>query len=364
MHKIKKLQWGGGPLNSTSGSPQQKYIDTTIKSVWPIKSITSVLPYTPMKSLPGTIKSSLDTGLETSKLTSMANKYKGVAGATAASKLTSGFNIGSAGLDLLGSFAKPLDHTSGASAALGIAGDVAGMIPGPWGQGISAGLKAIKLVDQLTGKKANAQITQGASATGYNLDFNTNAGTSYGGLFGNKKRKQANTLSSKQDVQNITKMYASNKAQQDLLGAQNATQSIEDKNYKKLMGGLGTNILAAKEGLKITEIVQKAKYLADGGKVNVIPSGALHKELNHLDGDHTKKGIPVLLEESGGQLTQQAEIERDEIILNLDLTKKLEELHKQYEDGNEEAAIEAGKLLTYEILDNTQDNTGLIDKIQ
>lgn len=34
------------------------------------------------------------------------------------------------------------------------------------------------------------------------------------------------------------------------------------------------------------------------------------------------------------------------------------------EDGSEEAAIEAGKLLVHEILENTVDNTGLLKTIE
>ena len=34
------------------------------------------------------------------------------------------------------------------------------------------------------------------------------------------------------------------------------------------------------------------------------------------------------------------------------------------EDGSDEAAIEAGKLLVHEILENTVDNTGLLNKIE
>lgn len=280
--------------------------------------------------------------------------------------MSKGLNVAGIAFDLAGSFAKPLDHVSGVSTALGVAGDIAGMIPGPWGQGISAGLKAIKLVDQLTGKKAATQATAGETATGYNLDFNVNAGTSYGGLFGNKSRKQANTLIGRQDIANIGKIGASRSAQQQMLGASNTMQDIASKNYQKLSGGLGTNILAAKEGLKLIK-QQAALLMKEGGTFNVIPSGALHAHKHNLIGEVadglTKKGIPVIMED-GGEITQQAEIEREEIIFNLDLTKKLEELLKKFEEGDEQAAIEAGKLLTYEILENTVDNVGLINKIE
>jgi len=92
----------------------------------------------------------------------------------------------------------------------------------------------------------------------------------------------------------------------------------------------------------------------------------LHKELNHLDLDVTNKGIPVVTMEDGGEVKDQhAEIEREEVILNLNLTKKLEELYKKYEeDPKDEYAIEAGKLLSSEIIENTQDNTGLLNTIE
>lgn len=105
---------------------------------------------------------------------------------------------------------------------------------------------------------------------------------------------------------------------------------------------------------------RKLKF-QNGGKVNVIPDGALHARLHHLDIDGiTKKGIPVVVQKRGGEVEQQAEVERNEIIFNLDTTKKLEEL---WRDGSDEAAIEAGKLLVSEILENTVDNTGLLKEV-
>lgn len=105
---------------------------------------------------------------------------------------------------------------------------------------------------------------------------------------------------------------------------------------------------------------KKLKF-QNGGKFNVIPDGALHARLHHLDIDGiTKKGIPVVVQKRGGEVEQQAEVEKNEIIFNLDTTKKLEELWK---DGSDEAAIEAGKLLVSEILENTVDNTGLLKEV-
>lgn len=103
-----------------------------------------------------------------------------------------------------------------------------------------------------------------------------------------------------------------------------------------------------------------------GGVFNIIPEGSLHKERHHMedivDGmEHvTRKGIPVVTTNKAGEMKQQAEIERDEIIFNKKLSVKLEELKKAYDDGDNSAAIEAGRLLSEEILFNTKDYTGLI----
>lgn len=99
---------------------------------------------------------------------------------------------------------------------------------------------------------------------------------------------------------------------------------------------------------------------------NVIPTGALHANKHHMDNADslTQKGIPVV-DDKG---KQQAEIEKDEIILHLKLTNKLEELQEKYEKASkteqDKLAIEAGKLLVEEILHNTIDNTNLIDKCE
>lgn len=103
----------------------------------------------------------------------------------------------------------------------------------------------------------------------------------------------------------------------------------------------------------------------EGGSFNVIPEGALHARLHHMEDDEniTKKGIPVVSEDENGNIEQQAEVERGEIIFRLEVTKKLEELLKKYSNDDytqkekDEFAIEAGKLLTDEILNNTIDNT-------
>lgn len=106
----------------------------------------------------------------------------------------------------------------------------------------------------------------------------------------------------------------------------------------------------------------------NGGSINVIPDGALHARKHNMDLDGiTRKGIPVVSEKDG-EIEQQAEIEKEEIIFRLEVTQKLEELEKKFysdestQEEKDECALEAGKLLVSEILYNTQDNTGKLLK--
>lgn len=110
--------------------------------------------------------------------------------------------------------------------------------------------------------------------------------------------------------------------------------------------------------------VNSAQKFQEGGSINVIPEGALHARKHNMDMEGiTPKGIPVISNKESGEVEQQAEIEREEIIFRLEVTKKLEELEKKFYDSEtsqkekDECALEAGKLLVEEILYNTQDNT-------
>ena len=142
--------------------------------------------------------------------------------------------------------------------------------------------------------------------------------------------------------------------------AQQTLNRFAGTNYNTYaIGKKGMKIMSRSE---LQNILAKRKY-QNGGVIgvdsNILPEGALHARLNHLQDvnpdleDTTRKGIPVL----DGNGEQVAEIENSELVLRLEITKKIEELMK---DGSEEAMIEAGKILVDEIIDNTQDNTGKI----
>lgn len=113
--------------------------------------------------------------------------------------------------------------------------------------------------------------------------------------------------------------------------------------------------------------------LALGGKVNIIPEGALHARKNNYEGDLaeqvTSKGIPVISYEEGDKIVQHAEVECNEIIYNIDTTKQLEAWFKEYNETEDtkkkaELEIECGKFLVEEILENTLDKTNLIESIE
>ena len=111
--------------------------------------------------------------------------------------------------------------------------------------------------------------------------------------------------------------------------------------------------------------VNDVPEIEETNQKNVIPEGALHKNKHHMEHAEglTKKGIPVI--DDDGE--QQAEIEHSEIIFTLEVTRKLEEYYEIFyseEATNKEkdqAAIDAGKLLVFQILENTEDRTNLIE---
>ena len=110
------------------------------------------------------------------------------------------------------------------------------------------------------------------------------------------------------------------------------------------------------------------KYQKQGGQMNVIPEGALHARKNNMEGageDFTAKGIPVMTIDGKEQV---AEIEKNEIVFNKEVTDFIEENYKKFNSDiniieKDELAIKVGKRLVKEILDNTDDRTGLIEEV-
>lgn len=264
---------------------------------------------------------------------------------------------------LAGAVNTVIDKTGGftdASEGLGKGTDTANMIASlaiPGAGWFTKKTEKYKMSDAL---KQSSGYT-GTAATGVTAQQNAGAKL----LFG--KRKANNMIREQKRKDNMVQDILSDA--QDDFAASNNPLAYNRMQMSRTGGFQATAI--GREGIKIfsKDDLEKARNILngvqrfqDGGKMNVIPEGALHARKHNMELDEiTKKGIPVVTEKSDGGLIQQAEIERDEIIFNLEVTKKLEELMKA---GTDEAAIEAGKLLVQEILHNTQDNTGLINEVQ
>lgn len=284
--------------------------------------------------------------------------------------------------------APQLTNTSGVAAANMIGDAVSGF--GVAGAVIGGALKLGAGLEELTAttSKGTDKDLIG-SISGYGADVVSDKTTGIFGKIwdwasGNKRRR--NNLLKNTNSANIIKSNISSLDSKNQLAAENATNNIYSRNYSQLYNINPNKAIAYKKGGIMTHgelknIVNKVLYkksptvevFAQGGELkNIIPSGALHARKNSYEGplkeSVTGKGIPVISEESGGEIIQHAEIERDEIIFHKEATNNILSLYKQWKDGDKydkyDIELEAGKLLVYEILENTQDNTGLIDKIE
>lgn len=208
------------------------------------------------------------------------------------------------------------------------------------------------------GGLANAVGNQGADINAYN-----NAGV---GKFTMHKSKMQDASADLRRQQNMGADILAN--QSKISGAAgNVTNYLNTKNKIDFAGGMPA-VAVGKKGMDTSFLkefnARRALKFKEGGPIimvqpeNVIVEGKLHSQLNHMqdvvDVPITKKGVPVTaIEREGGVLEQAAELERDEVILHLALTNKLEELAKE---DTEESMIEAGKILVKEILKNTRDS--------
>lgn len=340
-------------------------------------------------------------------------------GSTVASQLAAGQAIN---LSSLGSAAS---LGSGAAALGNIALDVFDPVKkSKWEQGVGAGLGLASLIPgvglgaaaaglvfntagHLSAKKTRSfkadqeLLSQTGNSyigsTSKIMKAQSQAGQKYSG-FNNGDRKKTNAFineadreqniidgiidynNDRREIRNSMASINGSKRQYDLLGGydQSATRigkrglKISPKEAKRI-----SSIPKKKEGGTIIELIPSFTEIElvnpndvpefqEGGSINVIPEGALHARKHNMDMEGiTKKGIPVVADDNG-EIKQQAEIEKEEIIFRLEVTKKLEELQKKYyneetsQKEKDECALEAGKLLAQEIIHNTVDNTNNI----
>ena len=242
------------------------------------------------------------------------------------------------------------DATKGLGAGNDIINTLGAFVPGVgWFAGKSKEIQKDERVQASTGY------------TGVTNDVNK-AAQNAGGRFLAGMGKQ----NARRDRAQLAQEQAHEVLEDNKLALQNSGNPLYQLKTQVLTSG-GYNVMSGKNGAKLYNLQEAKRILSNrlqsfkqGVAVNVIPDGALHKNRHHLEDidekfeDVTTKGIPVITEAKNGDIIQQAEVEKEEIIFNLEVTKKLEEL---LEKGTDEAAIEAGKLLTEEILRNTIDNT-------
>ena len=283
------------------------------------------------------------------------------------------------------------------------AASIAAQFPMPWGAVASAGIHGLNALSKLGGEKvAGFDGNTGSSAM---ADFSTadkqfrsnplNLASTFTKSAGAEQAeahaaRQAEKFATAKNI--VEEQNLQNEARQATL------QEEVMLTQQELSGGADYDSILLREGGSIYNITYDfdtifdyyTPSLKDGGVIeesydldsifdfynpgiecfqkggNLLPSGALHKnkhnmQVDILDGQITKKGIPVVSIEEGGEVIQHAEIEAAEIIFELSVTKKLE---KYWQDGSEEAMIKAGELLVEEILNNTDDNVDLIKQIK
>lgn len=159
-------------------------------------------------------------------------------------------------------------------------------------------------------------------------------------------------------------------------------QNIASRNFRTMNGMTGQSYATrvGKEGMKMLSRQELDKIYAakkieesditklqNGGSI-LVPEGALHAHKHHMEEvnpdlaeDLTKKGIPVVAVDEKGEVTQVAEIEKQELIFEKSLTEEIEKLWK---DNSEEAMIKAGKLITKTLMTNCDDNAGLVKEVE
>ena len=255
-------------------------------------------------------------------------------------------------------------------------------------------MATLSMINGFGGKKANvltkdteafAQTGSSYSGTSQVVDSATHYSGKKFGLFSGSDRRGANAFMNEAGIQQakVRDIGDYSKLNNQILSNQSSL-TANDSAYQQAGGYDMTATRAAKYGMKFSkENIQKVRQMLNpynydkleeqtemfksGGQMNLLPEGALHKNKHHIDNidNITQKGIPVVTQSEGGKISQQAEIEKEEIILAKDITTQIEDLYDKYKESKEDKyVIEAGKILSESIITNTDDKTGLIETIE
>lgn len=347
-----------------------------------------------------------------SKISKQANASLGgqKIGGLSAFTSSKGFNIGSDILNAVDSFIpqnggaesaavkgiakSALNYIPGVGQIVGAADSLFGIISGAAGKTLSGTttgdkvISAIPVVGNIASLFSSKLDDKNFDLSKVSSEYSTNKEQDADKLGGQNVLFGANRLKNK--INNAWNLY-NKKVDITEEGQRRLNNNVSDlynsQNLFKYSGSTGSLSLAGKKGMKFPEL-EKARELISswstksqnpqdpqkfqvGGKMNLVPEGALHARKHNLEevdpdlkGQITKKGIPVITQSEGG-VVQHAEIERDEVVFRKEFTEELESLFESYkETPTDEIAITAGKLICYELLKNTDDRSGLIKSIK
>lgn len=366
--KIKDLTTSKNEFNTKIGSEEAELKDAKLKNIKAGIGVAAGAMNTATNLITSQMNIAEDSSFNGTKQVGQALSAFGpygqlaAAALTGAAALTEGLGVGTSQIN------KNQAAAAGLSGGQRVLNNIAGIL--------APGVGSKWTSNTAMQKTAEAQSLSGAYGDALNdIDVaGTMGGKHYlsgrgqiNGLIDEANRKNAilteigrtNTLRKQSD-------YGMDLAQQNqrIYAGQNYAQSAIGKHGMKI-----ASIDEIKRILELRKQEDDIQAFHNGGvigiDVNVIPEGKYHAHKNHLGEineefeDLTKKGIPVVAHSEGGELEQVAEIEKMELIFRLEVTTQLEELFK---DGSEEAMIEAGKLVAFEIMENTQDNSGEVLK--
>jgi len=235
-------------------------------------------------------------------------------------------------------------------------------------ENIAPKIKNLEVNPNIGGSSAFAGLTNTIGNQNADVNSYNSAGV---GKFTMNRSKMTEAVKELRNQQTIGNTILNNQSKVNAASG-NTTNYLNTRNKIDFAGGLPV-VAIGKNGMNTEFLKDFNKFrtlkFKEGGvietPINVIVDGKLHSQLNNMEDivkiPITKKGVPVTaIEREGGVIEQAAELERDEIILHLELTTKLEELA---EENTEESMIEAGKILVHEILKNTKDSKSKLLKI-
>ena len=324
-----------------------------------------------VKDVESTGKTSDALGAAENLVTNVSSKINPLGSAVASAGKTVGYLIGGKKDRVEGAGSKAVGMVSQGLSYLGPIGIAAGA--------------ALNMINGIGGKRVDSftdlsgQFSSDFSGSAFNVnDTHTKYSNKKAGLFDFGFAKKGNAAVDKAEWQQNT-----------ILNTQDFNNRLKNNNIGSDLNSAILNkyqgnqqLTLAKKGVKFPDLesarnilnsikskdIQSFKY---GGKIekeNIIPTGALHKNLHHiednapeLEGKITKKGIPVGVYNENGEFQETCEIESGEIIFSIESTKQIEEYHS---DGSDEAAIECGKFLVDQIFNNTRDDDKVIKKTE